>query len=229
MELIKLKDVMPDEYTGFLSAMSEAPWAEETNIADVDDVYLLSHSGQKYIAPLMRALLNSDNKLTQSTINKAASYAFAIYGKNWTNLWDVLQAEYNPIENYNMTEERTDDPSGKEITTLSHTGFDKTETTGEATDNVQDSSVYGMNSSGPVPASKVSTTSGVTVERTPGVTDTTEKSFDHRQDHYLLTRSGNIGVTTNQQMQMSSIELWKWNFWLQVFDDLDSCFCLDCY
>lgn len=229
MTLTKLNSIMPEgTYTGFLAAMSDAPWAEETNLSDLDDMYVLQHSGEKYVVPMMNALL-TDGKLTQDAINKAAAYAYAIYGINWARLWEVLQAEYNPIENYNMTEEKTETPSGKETEKTSHTGSDKTETTGLAADNTTSNSVYGFNSSGPVPASTTETKTGLTVERTPGVTDTVEKSFTNRQNHTLLTRSGNIGVTTNQQMQLSSVELWKWNFWLQVFEDLDSVFCLDCY
>lgn len=44
-----------------------------------------------------------------------------------------------------------------------------------------------------------------------------------------LSRSGNIGVTTSQQMIESEIELWKWNFYKQVFEDIDSILCLDVY
>ena len=36
-----------------------------------------------------------------------------------------------------------------------------------------------------------------------------------------LTRSGNIGVTTTQQMLTSERDLWKWNFFDQIFADLD--------
>ena len=147
--MTKLNSIMPEgSYTGFLAAMSDAPWAEETNLADLDDMYVLQHSGEKYVVPMMNALL-TDGKLTQAAINKAAAYAFAIYGINWARLWEVLQAEYNPIENYNMTEEKTETPSGKETETTSHTGFDTTETTGIAADNTTSNAVYGFNSSSP--------------------------------------------------------------------------------
>lgn len=35
-------------------------------------------------------------------------------------------------------------------------------------------------------------------------------------------RSGNIGVTTSQQLLLSEIGLWKWNFYRAVFDAVDS-------
>ena len=44
-----------------------------------------------------------------------------------------------------------------------------------------------------------------------------------------LNRSGNIGVTTTQQMMQSEIELWQWNFFKTVFDDIDKVCCLDIY
>lgn len=44
-----------------------------------------------------------------------------------------------------------------------------------------------------------------------------------------LHRSGNIGVTTTQQMMQSEIELWQWNFFKTVFDDIDKVCCLDIY
>lgn len=50
-----------------------------------------------------------------------------------------------------------------------------------------------------------------------------------KTDNRTLTRSGNIGVTTSQQMIMSEIELWKWNFFKDVFEDIDSICCLDVY
>lgn len=45
-----------------------------------------------------------------------------------------------------------------------------------------------------------------------------------------LTRSGNIGVTTSQQMLQSERELWIWNFFRDVvFPDLDSLLVLGIY
>lgn len=44
-----------------------------------------------------------------------------------------------------------------------------------------------------------------------------------------LTRSGNIGVTTTQQMLSQDIELWKWNFFSTVFEDIDSILVLQTY
>ena len=49
------------------------------------------------------------------------------------------------------------------------------------------------------------------------------------QDERVLTRKGNIGVTTTQQMAQSEIDLWRWNFFRSVFSDIDSVLTLKIY
>ncbi len=44
-----------------------------------------------------------------------------------------------------------------------------------------------------------------------------------------LTRHGNIGVTTSQQMLQSEIELWQWNFFQGVFKDIDTMLTIQTY
>ena len=53
---------------------------------------------------------------------------------------------------------------------------------------------------------------------------------DTETRNYELTRQGNIGVTTTQQMLQSERDLWKWNYLTEVvFPDLDSVFTLKIY
>ena len=147
----------------------------------------------------------------------------------WTALWDVANAEYDPIENYRMEEHEETVPTGTESTTDAMTGTDTTRTQGTAANNETANSVYGFNTTNPVPASVSNQKSDFSAGTTFGHTNTETKTFTNRKDTRDLTRSGNIGVTTSQQMLQSSIELARWNFWLQVFEDLDATFCLDCY
>lgn len=52
------------------------------------------------------------------------------------------------------------------------------------------------------------------------VTNSSVKSFDGRIDKNTLTRKGNIGVTTSQQMIQSERELVLFSFWNTVFKDI---------
>lgn len=68
-------------------------------------------------------------------------------------------------------------------------------------------------------------TSGITYNTTDANTGTqtdTESGRNTKTRNYTLTRRGNIGVTTSQQMLQSERELWTWNFFRDiVFPDLD--------
>lgn len=57
------------------------------------------------------------------------------------------------------------------------------------------------------------------------VETTTSGDFD--DNHRQLTRSGNIGVTTSQQMLQSEIDLRQWDFYNMIMEDIDSIMCLD--
>ena len=235
-ELKRLSDCFPTgTFTGFLASMTDAPWASGDYAASDDDIdrldvlYVFQHSGDKYVVPLMKMFLDENGKLTDTSLPEAADMALALWKKKWAALWDVANAEYDPIENYRMEEHEETVPTGTESTTDAMTGTDTTRTQGTAANNETANAVYGFNSSNPVPASVTSQKSDFSAGTTFGHTNTETKTFTNRKDTRDLTRSGNIGVTTSQQMLQSSIELARWNFWLQVFEDLDATFCLDCY
>lgn len=75
------------------------------------------------------------------------------------------------------------------------------------------------------------TTEAGTEARTTTGTDTTRQSgSDTHERNYTLTRSGNIGVTTSQQMIESERELWNWQFFYDVvFPDLNRVLTLSIY
>lgn len=63
-------------------------------------------------------------------------------------------------------------------------------------------------------------------------TETHDLTYTNESDNSInrsLNRYGNIGVTTSQQMITSERKLWEWNFFNQVFKDIDSILCLDIY
>ena len=313
--MTKLIDILPEgTFNGFLKSMpAGAPWSDDSpDLDSLDTLYIYQHSGQKYVQPLMNMFV-TDGKLTQAGITACSKMSAALWYPKWTRLWNVMTAEYNPLENYNMHEEEDTNPTGTETTelefsgsetdtntksgtethtlakagtetktrtesgtetdTLSHTGNDTVRTQGTAANNKEENSVYGFNSAAAVPESEKEVNTDQTVTTTPGVTDTNNKTFTNRQTsdvesytnrqdtdtlafanrqdqnqktftnrkntetksfedrntHRELDRSGNIGTVTAQDMYLQELEVAKYNFWLQVFEDLDSTICLDCY
>lgn len=174
----------------------------------LDTVYFDGHSGQKRPAPLVRNLIDAYPQKTQAA-SVLASMFWALHGANLLKQFEVVQAEYNPIENYNMIEhihDYTDTEGGVNKVTNTHSGGYTDETKDHTTENA----IYGFDSTtSPKPSDK--TTEGGTVERTYDDDKTeTETEFDKHTD---TDRSGNIGTTTSQMMLQSQIDLWQWNFY----------------
>lgn len=137
---------------------------------------------------------------------------------------------------YNLTEAETGTQAnvttGTNTTTYdtaeADTGTQTTQKTGS------DSTEYGTSETDT--GTQTNRRSG-TDTRTYNTTDTddniitdTEGGSDSHTRNYFLTRTGNIGVTTSQQMIQSERDLWKWNYFRDVvFPDIDKSLCLLVY
>lgn len=72
----------------------------------LDFDYLYEHSGDKYISRLVERLLDENEELPETSINKLASIIKDKYVEKWNREYDVLiESVYNPIHNYEMNEE----------------------------------------------------------------------------------------------------------------------------
>lgn len=157
----------------------------------------------------------------------------------WLKLAEALTADYAPLENYHMLEETT---HGETITetprvTRSHKISQNIKTDSKVTGN-QERMVSAMDSSSYVPESKSinndlnTNVSGLEAdnyqnytENEPTGIDTTAHSGTDK-----LERSGNIGVTTSQQMLESEVILRaRHRFWEIVQEDIASMLVLAVY
>lgn len=239
----KLIDMFNDIFSGggLFSLLPEnvQPWlsgSEETKTADklaLDMQYLGNHSGSKYTSPfLVRLFKDVENpKITSSNINQIAGVIKVMYLDKWSKLWDALTADYDPIENYNMYEKRTPDlvneTDTKTDTKMTTTDTDKSEV-------VTENGTYAYNSSELSPSDKtvVSTDPEDNVRTTVN-----EGDSDHNKTNSKTTykgkeeteRHGNIGVTTTQQMITQELELRKYIYFKEIFEDVDKVLTIDIY
>lgn len=269
-KLYKISDVFPDwsSISSLFNRLNRlsVPWAADVQTQSLDIEYFLNRSGEKYCSPLVNKLSGGEI-LTTANIDIICNVLVSLYGENWNREYAVLSFDYNPIENYSMTEAMTNDdttitfgktntltrnttdtetPNTTETRTdnLSH-GKTGTETRTPLTTNTTDNGITGFNSTDDVhtgtttvsasgtdtmtynttDADTGTVTTGVTgtVTTTGTGTLTNADSGTEKHEHgYNLTRSGNIGVTTSQQMTESEIALWRWNFFNDVvFPDID--------
>ena len=193
---------------------TEFEWLENAGV--LDEEYYGNHSGQKEASPLLNVLYSEEEEELTSYQRGRIAYMIANKFRNkWTRLWALHNIEYEPIENYAMVQVETPNISQKH-----KASDDFARVTQTSSDASQD--VYGFNSNSAIPQGE-SETSATGRETQTGYTEDTETGT--RQ----LTRSGNIGVTTSQQMAQSEIELWQWNFFEEVFKDVDTVLTLAVY
>ncbi len=284
---MKLNEVFTDYINNgiftFLNSL-DVPWKEKNISQQLNLQYHGNISGKKETSPLVDSLI-VENNLTDNSKTMLAMSIFSIYSNKWNRLYRILSLEYEPIENYNMTEtekttstnENTDTITTNttnsndvtETNTGTNTANDSENTTGKNTitdsrtiaeDNsvTNNNSLYGFNSASGVNAdsqngtetrnttdnnthnddlkgtrtnehSENINTSKVTAQKNDikDVKDGTHTE-NGSQDR-TLTRHGNIGVTTSQQMLNSEIELWQWDFFSGVFKDIDKILTIQTY
>lgn len=165
--------------------------------------YLLNRY-DKIMSPLFMRLYEireEDLSAVATDISKIINTKFVF---NWNKLAEATFGDYNPIENYNMVENKKTDFE-------EHTVTDNTETV--------TNSYNGFNADDMKEVSK---------SETEGNIDTT-KTDTGTSANNELTRHGNIGVTTSQQMIESSYKLAQKNIIDIIYRDIDSILFIDYY
>ncbi len=255
----KLYDVTPNALTGggifsiLDSSAYDVPWGDDVIALQLDMEYYGNVSGEKITSPLVDKLLE-DCELTTAGMAQLAQVVYSLNFRRWDKEWQTQLAEYDPISNYDMTEEmseegstqyghtrlRTDNLAHTETRTdnLQHV-VDASEVETPAVTTTEQDSVRAFNSGSDQPSNKRTQSASGTnrkdndvTEHDTGTQSTTgsntgtqsdaEGGEDVNEREYTLTRRGNIGVTTSQQMLTSERDLWMWNFFYEiVFPDVD--------
>ena len=130
-----------------------------------------------------------------------------IYNNEYTTKVSMLLMDYNPIENYNSTETESTTSenttsSGNENTTTTTTNS-TTENSGDTTNKVSPYDSENFNNDNNT--TTTNTTTGNATDTTT-INDSGNMSSNGTSSR-TLTRKGNIGVTTTQQMIESEYEL----------------------
>lgn len=218
--LRKLNDVftdIPGKGIFYYLQNHEVPWQDDNINTMLDSEYHFNIAGARFCSPLVRRYADEDDgSLTEANCAALAGILFAMYGQKWNKLWDTLNFEYDPIQNYSMTEKMRDHEK--------ETIYDSEELRTPDTERVTINDLQGFNSSDYVPSDKTTETETGTDSRTHTGTDTETLKYD-------LTREGNIGVTTSQQMIESERNLWVlWQFFYDVvFPDINRVLTLSIY
>lgn len=208
---------------GIFSQMTGAPWASVRAMPtmtgeQMDSEYIIGRSYSKIISPFLAKIIENAESPEQWK-DKISDHLWRKFGKKWKRLYETLKADYNPIHNYDMTETRSLSKSTNDQANNSSS----TSSTGNSSSTGYE---YGFNStlSDNNPSSKDANTSS----DSKNVIGNASYTGSEREIE-TTKRSGNIGVTTSQQMIQAERDLWRWNFYEEVFRDVDSVVALKVY
>lgn len=219
-----------------------APWTSEVG-QDMDDAYFTMYSGVKNPTKFVTQHLNPDGDTANSLT--IARILWGYYGQNWTRLWEAFKTEYTPIDNYNVKETVTrtadNDRTIAKTSDSTSSGTDSSTTEYGQTISTTGSSKtynYGFNSSTGAPTGEVDETGSEDYggsDTTNSTTSSTGKVEDNTTDNLNETeniervKTGNVGQNTYQELLKQEFELWQWNFFTRVFEDVDKFLVLSVY
>lgn len=172
---------------GIFSALdsdSSMPWHGAENISSVglDIMYHGSHSGGKFVAPIVYNWLDDNAAITQQGIANLVAAIKATYLQKWNHIWELYNEQYSPLDSYSVAEtlertfgrvvdstrQRTDNLTEHIVTNddTTNSGTDTVTTTPTGTDT-EERYVNAFNSQKAVPYGKtISTPSVETAEAT---------------------------------------------------------------
>lgn len=223
-----------DDGYGLFSVFSEMevelPWSDDDTVDPItlDISYFGNHSGGKFCSPLVNHFIGDDNVVSEDDRVKIAKVILTKYLRNWNRLWEVNTASYNPIHNYDMTENRVLHGANSEARVADSTSTDEgteTLTHGKITESTAYKFGINTDSDSPKPSDKdhyEDSGDDVNTRDLSSGTSSTRNIVGANEENEELHRSGNIGVTTTQKMIEDERRLWLWNFFDAVFRDMDN-------
>lgn len=143
----------------------------------------------------------------------------------WDRAWKALQLEYNPIWNVDGSIVETEDRD------LTRAGTSSGTTGNTRTDNLQqvhENKVAGFNATD-YQNREQNTTKDTGTQQDAGTHSDTHSDTDTGTITRTTRRTGNIGVTTSQQMLREELEIAKTNIYNWIIDMFKGRFCVMVY
>lgn len=191
-----------------------------TNKDVLNTDYYILHSGEKWLSIIAEKIYEHENENVSTLMTSIANIIYQRYSTKWIKIYDALVTAYKPLENYAMKEKRT-----PYITHDETIDVKQDITTTRETDS--ESGIYGFNSKQSSPSNTIGGKETINVVGDNSKNKTHSKRTE--TGHEDLERSGNIGVTTSQQMLQSEIDLRQYDFYNQIYNDIDTILCLSIY
>lgn len=221
-----------------LTEQDTPPWngtdLAETSTANIDKL-LFTTFGERPVSNYLMHYIEDDGTITAVNKQVIARYIMSLFKVQWARLTADYTAEYNPVQNYDMTEQEnsTNTASGTDTSTDSFENYKEVQKYGHTVETTNQA--YPYDSTTPHDTDVSTTVTGAAADTGDEFSKTGEAitEFEHgKVDTFYrtLTRAGNIGVQTATDMIKSDSEFWSaHNFFMQICADIASIITIPIY
>ena len=199
----------------------EIPFLPSEEVAKrIDNYYYFGWSGDKIISPMLEKLYQPSAASPLDEYELACMF-WDIYGAQLMKQWENFTREYDPINDYDITEETDYLHSGTSGGTDNNVRSGNVEQSGSSSDTESAWSYdkTGANEDRPVTKSKTEIDSNNPMKTTYNqLTDArTRNGSESATDDLNTHKFGNLGVQSVSMLLKQDIELWKMNFYRNIF------------
>lgn len=219
MKLIETIDNINNGIFDYIANEGYFDFINVNNAYSLDVEYYYGRSGNKLISPLYENIINKTMSEETAT-SLVCSLLKDKYGDKWTRLYNaIVQSTYSPNSNYDMLEEETPNIT-KESTTKQNSKIETQDT------NNQNNNTYGFNTINAIPTNEISNISNNIVN---GKAEDNYINLNEKETGKVeRVKKGIIGVT-NQKLLKEEIDLRRWNFFEEIYKDIDDMLVLKVY
>lgn len=212
------------------------PWSTQISANSLDLQYFGNHSGKKFISPLVDALLDYDLDpvaLYSVDVDILALTIKEMFSHNWEHMWNAFHLEYDPLVNYDITEEynKTNAHTGT-VTDAGSIQHGQTVHTVTGQDATGTGKLYGFNSATSVPSDENVASNDTDTMETNAGTDTTGNTQTNNltdTEGGTVRKFGDASVRSAQEIVTAEFKLWQTKFFDAVFADVDTVLSIQTY
>ena len=109
-----INDLIPTMKTGngIFANITNPVWAELFTDPSQLDIYFSANYGRKRPTYYLEAFVGEDGKVSGESLSDLANAIYTMRSKEWEQLYKILTADYDPMENTQVTEEVTETKTG---------------------------------------------------------------------------------------------------------------------
>lgn len=218
-ELQTLNKIIPGMKTGngIFNAITAPMWAEDFDASSLD-IYFSANYGHKFATYYAESFIDDDTGIIAGDdLTALANAIYSMRSKEWAQLYAVLSAEYDPMENTAVTETVTETRTGSGLngntktlgTTTTTSGTSSTTATGsissEGEDTASSTTVINRTESGTNAGNNASNVFGFDSVSAVGDTTGTNSATDSRDiDDTTTTNSSGTNSTDTSSTTTTS-------------------------